>query len=324
MQNFDFGISKESFFENFYERNIYFKKATARQDVISWDEINQAVFCLDAGDNRIRLFKNGQIEDSEFIDGFTQVDRPRRVLEKNSFYRYMRSGATLVLNRFDSVSLTTKKLCDEVSMFTDSQAVANAYIAFSGDGTFGNHWDTHDVFAVQLRGRKRWKIYSPTFMQPLSNQTSKNHKHECPQEPVFDEILEAGDFLYIPRGWWHNVLPIGEETVHIAIGTHPPRALDFLFWICSTAATSKLTARESLSRLRDENLKLESLADDIKELLCDRELLRKFHEHRVSKQRYETGFDIQSNCLPVNEERRLMECVNTFSMSMAIEGVAQK
>jgi hypothetical protein len=35
-------------------------------------------------------------------------------------------------------------------------------------------------------------------------------------------MLEPGNFLYVPRGWYHVALPMNEATLHVTIGTRAP------------------------------------------------------------------------------------------------------
>eukprot|EP01037_Dinobryon_pediforme_P025857 gene25857-28165_t len=115
-----------------------------------------------------------------------------------------------------------------LSTFTGLKTVANGYVAFGGDGTFGKHWDTHDVFAVQLLGRKQWQV------------------------PIFDEILEAGDVLYIPRGWWHRAIPLeNQETFHIAAGVHTAKVTDFVAWIVEQLLPEHIESRRSITPYSD-------------------------------------------------------------------------
>jgi hypothetical protein len=99
---------------------------------------------------------------------------------------------------------------------------------------------------MQLTGRKRWQLYRPTFDLPLAGQTSKDCKADCPPEPVLDVILETGDILYIPRGWWHCATPVGEPTFHVAVGVHPASIKDYFSWVCEEKLPELLSCRRSL------------------------------------------------------------------------------
>ena len=43
-------------------------------------------------------------------------------------------------------------------------------------------------------------------------------------------LLEAGDLLYIPRGWWHVAMPLDEPTLHLTVGVNNLTGADFLRW----------------------------------------------------------------------------------------------
>jgi hypothetical protein len=84
---------------------------------------------------------------------------------------------------------------------------------------------------LQLCGRKHWKVYAPTRLHPLKND------FEAPappsSAPAWEGILNDGDALYIPRGWWHEAFPLDEPSLHLTISLTPPTALDYLGWALS-------------------------------------------------------------------------------------------
>ncbi|ATB47932.1 cupin-like domain-containing protein [Corallococcus macrosporus] len=100
-------------------------------------------------------------------------------------------------------------------------------------GTFTQlHLDrAHNLHAVMV-GRKQWQLYSPSrdkALSPakLSHPWSVVSAHDLtphggkPEQlpgglaPDYDFILEAGEILYLPYGWWHRVY-----TVEDAIATN--------------------------------------------------------------------------------------------------------
>lgn len=245
-------IGIKNFHSNFFEKNIFFQKNAVSDHVISWSKLNEVLYGWDLDSSEMRLFFNGLLHPSQYTTRYQDIDTIKNRLNKEVFDSYLRSGATLVLNRVDEKNIKIGALCKVLSDFTGLKTVANGYAAFGGDGTFGKHWDTHDVFAVQLLGRKRWQVFMPTFELPLPNQKSKNLKSDCPTDSVFDEILEPGDLLYIPRGWWHEASPIpGQETFHIAAGVHTAKAIDYLSWLVDQILPSIVQSRRSLTAETD-------------------------------------------------------------------------
>lgn len=247
----EFGMSPAQFLERYYEKQFFVHKGALTCRPVSWKDINSALFAWDPRDGLLQLFKNGPVPAERYTETFVDLAMQRSKIMKDVFYELLRDGATLVLNRLEMKSEPVHDLTMAIARFVGEKAVANGYAAFGGEGTFAKHWDTHDVFAVQLIGRKRWRVFAPTFPLPLPQQKSKEHKHECPQEPVFDGYLETGDVLYIPRGWWHEAIPLAdEESFHVAIGIHPMMLRDYVAWSCFKTLPSAVELRQSIKAER--------------------------------------------------------------------------
>ncbi|VDK85470.1 unnamed protein product [Litomosoides sigmodontis] len=107
-----------------------------------------------------------------------------------------------------------QSFCDSVWYYCDLlQEVfgcfvgANTYITPRNTAGFAPHWDDIDAFLLQLEGRKHWKIYSPTNdNEVLPRLPSGNFTDDdvADRTPVFNDWLEQGDMLYIPRGFIHQ------------------------------------------------------------------------------------------------------------------------
>lgn len=225
--NFDLTI--EAFNEGIADRNIHLVRGAVEPMLFSWSDMDSALYYSDITPPFMHLHKNGVIPSEMYIEEFKAGSRTMQRLDTHAVQSLLKTGATAILNRIDSRQELVRRLCEEVASFTNAETTANAYLAFSGEGSFGSHWDTHDVMAIQLIGKKHWRVYAPTYKSPLPGQTSKSFDSTCPADPIFDGVLEAGDLLYVPRGWWHEVLPIG-ETLHVAIGIYPPHVLNYVAW----------------------------------------------------------------------------------------------
>jgi hypothetical protein len=70
-------------------------------------------------------------------------------------------------------------------------------------------------------------------------------------EVVWEDLLEPGDVLYLPRGEVHQAELEGTTSVHITIGIQAPRGVDFLRWVADKAAAD-VPARMDLERLSGE------------------------------------------------------------------------
>lgn len=252
----DFKMDKQEFFLNYSDKSPYLSRGAVCPEFVTWRDVNRALYATPPAQPELKIHLNGVIPEADYVENHFIVGAPKRRLKDEAFYGLLQRGATLVLNRADERFLELKALCSEVAEFTNSETLANGYITFSNVGGFGLHWDTHDVMAVQLLGRKRWLIYEPTFLYPLAGQKSSDHKEKIPTEPIMDIVMEPGDLLYVPRGWWHNALPIG-ETFHVAVGIHGPTMMDYLKWLTSRVlqnlAPLRRSARVGLDRAAERN-----------------------------------------------------------------------
>jgi ribosomal protein L16 Arg81 hydroxylase len=216
----------------------------------------------------LQLFDRGRISEGEFTQWTMANGVPRRCLDER-FTALVTRGATLVLNSLEAHSARARRLSEEVNRLTGFPTLSNAYVSFGGDGSFGAHWDTHDVVVLQLVGRKRWRVSPPTFPLPLPGQTSRRSGQAAPSQWALDVLLEAGDALYLPRGWWHEVTPIPEPSLHLSVGVYVPSVFDALNWVCQRVLPLELSARRGVIDEAATSSDLAAMVDALKAALGD-------------------------------------------------------
>jgi ribosomal protein L16 Arg81 hydroxylase len=150
---------------------------------------------------------------------FTGVADVPRVLEE--FDR----GATIVLQGLHHNWLPLARYCRHLEAFLGHPVQANAYFTPAGSQGLPVHHDTHEVVTLQVAGSKRWLVYEPVLELPLKNQRYRSALGE-PGEPVLDLTANAGDTLYLPRGWLHQALTTDSDSLHITIGINTRRWVD--------------------------------------------------------------------------------------------------
>src|SRR5688572_9669259 len=197
----DFGLTADEFRERYAEREPYVQRLALRGAAFEWAEFDAALQRVEPTAPIVQLFNGGALAEERYTDVVVELGAPRRRLAKRRFYAELKAGATLVVNGFEHCSPTALRLCAEVGRFGGAPVAGNAYLSIGGrastggHGTFGRHWDTHDVFALQLIGRKRWQVFAPTFPLPLGMHRSDAGNADCPTAPVLDCVLETGDML---------------------------------------------------------------------------------------------------------------------------------
>ncbi|GIF14267.1 cupin domain-containing protein [Actinoplanes teichomyceticus] len=98
----------------------------------------------------------------------------------------------------------------------------NAYLTPPSSQGFATHYDTHDVFVLQVDGAKRWCVHPPVLPDPVERQPWGGHADEVAAtaegEPALDVVLRPGDALYLPRGWLHSARTEGGRSLHLTVG----------------------------------------------------------------------------------------------------------
>jgi ribosomal protein L16 Arg81 hydroxylase len=235
-------------------------------------DIEQVLRGLEPVSPALQLFDRGQISEGEFTQWAMTGGVPRRCLD-GRFQTLLAKGATLVLNSLEAHADPARQLCEEVHRFAGFPTGSNAYVSFGGDGSFGPHWDTHDIVVLQLVGRKRWRVGPPTFPLPLPAHTSRASGQQAPRLSALDELIEAGDVLYLPRGWWHEVTPLAEPSLHLSVGIYVPSVLDALGLLCQQLLPLELAARRGAIDTAATARDLSALVEVLRSALDDRPLM---------------------------------------------------
>lgn len=231
----NFGCSR-SFFRNEIQgrKAKIFKKAFDPKE-LSWSDFNKVVSRAKIEEDAFAISHKEIVPKERYVESYYDIGTLRYRLIKPAVYEYLRRGATLIINRIHNEP-EVEKFSRIIAGYTDRQVVTSAYLAFGGIDSYKLHWDTRDVFALQVKGRKRWVVYKPTFENPIHTQQSKDlvQEKDVPSGiPDIDVILEPGDVFYLPRGWWHNPSPLGEESLHLAIGTFPALVINYVSYLMS-------------------------------------------------------------------------------------------
>jgi 50S ribosomal protein L16 3-hydroxylase len=102
------------------------------------------------------------------------------------------------------------------------------YCTPAGQPGFGWHYDAEEVFVLQTLGSKTWKLRKNTVNPwPLMENIPLNQRYEREISPVISCRLEAGDWLYVPSGYWHAT-QAHDVSISLSVGIRPPTAIDLL------------------------------------------------------------------------------------------------
>jgi ribosomal protein L16 Arg81 hydroxylase len=194
-------------------------------DLVPWNKLNQILEEHRLEPPRLRLYQAGKpIVPEKYLtrDGW------RSRLQAAELTNLLAQGATLIVDAFDELYRPVRELAVALERVFRIGVQANLYAGWRTDQGFDCHYDDHDTVILQIAGRKHWKVYRPTRLYPLEKERDVEVAKEPTEDPIWDNVLEDGDMLYIPRGWWHVVYPVDEPTLHLTVGLRNHRGLDLL------------------------------------------------------------------------------------------------
>lgn len=226
-------LSEEEFLRDKWGKSFFYnpRVGATLPPTLTWSDLNRALEQHRFESPRLRLELNRRRINPEDYTILRPTRRgvPLPRLNVTKVQEFIRNGATLVLDSIDEVIPSIGILSEQLTGIFCTHLQVNAYAGTGHDPGFGLHWDDHDVFILQMSGRKRWKVYAPTRPWPLYRDIEEN---AAPTDaPVWDHIIEPGDFLYLPRGQWHDVVGIDEPTLHITIGINNPTGISLFNWL---------------------------------------------------------------------------------------------
>lgn len=118
--------------------------------------------------------------------------------------------------------------------FVPDARLDDLMISYASDGGgVGPHYDSYDVFLLQVHGTRRWRIGPIKDASLLPDMPVKILANFEPEE---EHVLEPGDMLYLPPRWAHDGIAEG-ECMTCSVGFRVPETTEL--------------AREVLTRLTE-------------------------------------------------------------------------
>jgi len=243
-------LSEEDFMTLLRERQLTLLRGAGRgrySKLVTWKSL-------------LRMIERGQHPKSlaEFrLVMDSKLAPPDRWLKKNphgdgnvvdlpNFLAYMSAGFSLSMTGIEAYVPGLKVLCDDIRSKLREQIRIGAIVTTGKPAAFTLHYDPEDLIILQVEGRKRWKVFGPPVVHPVAGVTPTAPPPE--DTLIFDEVLEAGDFLFLPAGNWHRCENQAGRSVHLGVFFQPPSGLDVV-----KALTSQLLSddrfRMPLTRL---------------------------------------------------------------------------
>jgi len=151
---------------------------------------------------------------------------------------YSKPGWTLLVQGLDLHLQNAHELLSQFR-FVPEARLDDLMISYASDGGgVGPHFDSYDVFLIQVHGQRRWRIGRQGVATTGALRAGVPVKLLADFEPEQEFVLEPGDMLYLPPGWAHDGIAVG-ECMTCSVGFRTPWRAEL--------------ARELLQRLMDDD-----------------------------------------------------------------------
>jgi ribosomal protein L16 Arg81 hydroxylase len=215
-------ILPEDFVREYWERkplHIARRDANYYEWLLTNENLEAIISSTDLRYPAIQLAKNGAYlaaevytrnikHGSEFFNGVPDI------AQIQSEYR---SGATVVLPALHRTWTPLRELCGTLENEFSHPVHANAYLTPGDSPGFTPHYDTHEVFVLQVAGSKRWQLFDPPLKHPHRTQPFTPEGYVLPA-PILELELRQGDLLYVPRGYVHAAHTPRTHSAHVTVG----------------------------------------------------------------------------------------------------------
>jgi hypothetical protein len=228
-------VSVSDFLEKFRGRkrlHISATDPTRAETLLSWQDID-ALLSGHGLIESVGLWRDGVLVPRQFY-----TSNEGKELKAAAFHDLLVQGVTIVVDGVHRSIPQISQLAAAVEREMAIRTQVNAYLSFFKGGAFKPHWDIHDVLAVQVHGRKRWRFWRALIPHPveLSDSVPINTK-AAPEQEI---ELGPGDVLFIPRGEPHAAAVSAGCSVHLTIGLRSETGISFLDYIRNKAAQDPL------------------------------------------------------------------------------------
>ena len=143
-------------------------------------------------------------------------------LARASLPRTGATGWTLLVNGVNHHNAKAEQLLRRFA-FVPQARLDDVMVSYAAPGGgVGPHFDSYDVFLVQGRGRRLWRLARPRDFDLVPGAALRIIADFRAEEEV---LLEAGDMLYLPPGWGHDGIAL-DPCFTFSIGFRAPRGAE--------------------------------------------------------------------------------------------------
>lgn len=248
------GVSE--FFEQYWEKAFLLQQTHSPlyfEPFFNWDLFLNCINYTDAIFN-CRVVRDGKkLYDSKSMDGiYYDTLSQNKASFRSSILALCEPGGTLKIQHIHNFHPTLKKFANELGNELGEFVQVNAYASWPGGQSSGWHYDGHEVFALQLEGKKHWQLYDETYAGYDPADYCFKYKDCPPSGQIHHHVTQKGDILFIPKGLYHSAAPDPyEPSLHLTVGIQCRTGISFLEWLSNRCKKVKVFAQNLPTTIRN-------------------------------------------------------------------------
>ena len=167
-------------------------------------------------------------------------------IDRGAVVRHYQDGATIIFPQLNLAVEELANFCRTLEFELSCKVQTNVYLTPQNSQGFKTHYDDHDVFILQVHGKKNWNLYQQAVEKPFRGEPFNSSEHAAGKLDL-NFTMEPGDCLYIPRGYMHDATNVGDQpSLHITVGLLVKKWADLMLEVLSEVAVNNPEFRESL------------------------------------------------------------------------------
>jgi 50S ribosomal protein L16 3-hydroxylase len=206
------GISREVFEREHFQKAPYSEPDSAKDAIplLTWDKV-AALLTTSPGPDIILSRDGAYLGDTA----------PQSIEEARALFE---SGCSITLRNVEEYDDALMEVARAFAEEMEGEVNIHTFATPVGYRGFGWHYDCEDVFLVQTAGTKEYFLRRNTVNpEPTVDAMPKDMQFERETTPLVACTLVAGDWLYVPRGWWHTARSL-DDSLAISVGILSPAA----------------------------------------------------------------------------------------------------
>lgn len=208
MPLFDAEITQETFFKQYWRKQPYVFRDVCTDSVSLLQQCTQPSVLLELAGREIVESRIVEPPDYKLRLGPFQLDR-------------LPGGALLMIQGLDQYLDEINELLHLEFSFLPRWRIEDVMVTSGSQGAnCGAHFDHYDVFLVQVRGSKEWRLDTQDHVDDDLDDNASIRLLKC-FEPVKTELLAPGDVLYVPPGIGHWGLSV-DDSITLSVGIRNP------------------------------------------------------------------------------------------------------